>query len=379
MAGKNQAIELAIFAAVADGGELKDDEIILAVQEQDDEAEESAIRKMITKLDRAGTITRQNSDSGYQITATGRSALDGLRSKMEARYIAPYSTWAPVEAVWTFLTPTLGCFTDPGGVGISRFPRVGETFEMRERTIERTGRGGKRITEVANERHIITPGRVALLGGWILTAFQKAAKKGDPTVTIDAAGVRRVLPDVAWHRVRVGTILMPVDQVLIRASRRPTNIRGQAIGEIVHEALPGGTQITIRANFPLSHFSEGYLINLFEQVQDVGISSAGTGKGGIWGVGVVSSLLINGRQVWPGHADTVTKAQKYASAPNEAPADAVLVSTSTGESWVTMSNGEHVPMPPEPMDLPMNNDDDDPRDRVKPETIRTVQGANGQR
>ncbi|HEY5990818.1 MAG TPA: hypothetical protein VIV12_31140, partial [Streptosporangiaceae bacterium] len=168
MAGKNQAIELAIFAAVADGGELRDDEIILAVQADDDEADEATIRRMITKLDRAGTITRQNSESGYQITATGRSALDGLRSKMEARYLAPYKDWAPVEAVYTFLTPTLGPVTDPGGVGISRFFRVGETFEYRERIVKETRRG-KTVDVVANERHIITPGQVAILGGWILT------------------------------------------------------------------------------------------------------------------------------------------------------------------------------------------------------------------
>lgn len=367
MAGKNQAIELAIFAAVADGGELKDDEIVLAVQSEDDEADDKDIRRMITKLDRAGTITRQNSESGYQITATGRSALDGLRSRMEARYLAPYKDWAPVVAEWTFTTPTLGCFTDPGGVGISRFPRVGETFEMRERTVSETRRG-KRVDVVANERHIISPGQVALLGGWILTAMQKAAKKGDPTVTIDAAGVRRVLPDVAWFRVRVSTILMPPDQQIIKASRRPTNIRGQAIGEIVHEALPAGTRIAIRAHFPLSHFSETYLVNLFDQLQDVGISSAGTGKGGIWGVGLVTSLLVNGRQVWPGHADTLDRRVVTGVSPSLTDAVTSINGAMAGQRL------DKVILEPMPLEDERPTISD-PRDRVKPGTIRTINGA----
>jgi hypothetical protein len=342
MATKNQMIELAIIQAVADNGQMSDAEIDSYLRESNEELEPKAIANMIVKLDRDGKLTRQNTEAPWQLTANGRGSLDGLRSKMEARYVAPYTDWGQVEAVFTFLTPTLGCITEPGNVGISKFPRL----------------NGK-------------DGPVMLLGGYILSAFRKAAEKGDSTVTVGKDGVRRTLPDVAWSRVRVSPITLPANQVIERAVRRPTNIRGQAIGEIVHECLPAGTTITIRASFPLSHFSEMYLVNLMHQVADTGISSAGTGKGGMWGVGLVSSLKINGRQCWPEHPEYIDPMRTQSarnlleSGHTSVLAPSVVGASATATEATGASNGHAEPLP-----------SDDPRTRVTG-GVRYVNGRGG--
>jgi hypothetical protein len=342
MATKNQMIELAIIQAVADNGQMTGDEIDSYLRESNEELESKAIANMVVKLDRDGKLTRQNTEAPWQLTANGRGSLDGLRSKMEARYVAPYTDWGQVEIVFTFLTPTLGCITEPGNVGISKFPRL----------------NGK-------------DGPVMLLGGYILSAMRKAAEKGDSTVTVGKDGVRRTLPDVAWSRVRVSPIVMPTDQTIDRAVRRPTNIRGQAIGEIVHESLPAGTTITIRAAFPLSHFSELYLVGLMHQLADTGISSAGTGKGGMWGVGLVSSLLINGRQCWPAHPESAdpTRTQRarnlLESGQTSVLAQSVDGASATATEATSASNGHSEPVP-----------GDDPRSRVVG-GVRYVNGKSG--
>lgn len=384
MATKNQAIEIMVISAIADNGELAEAEIVALVQENEEEAEETAIRRMIVKLDRDGKITRANTDSGFQITATGTSALDGLRAKMEARYIAPYTDWGQVEAVYHFISPTLGPLTDPGGVGISRFPRIGEVVEYVSKTATRkVGRGTK--TEPVTERVVKSPGQPVMYGGWILTALQKAADKTEATVTIDRAGIRRVLPDAAWSRVSIKRIMLPLDQQIVKAVRRPTNIRGQAIGEIVHEALPSGTTITIRGSFPLSHFSEQYIVAVLSTLEDVGISAAGTGKGGIWGVGYFSSVKINGREVWP-HAQDVSNSIQSNGATaardmlqsTQQPVTALTVQATPADAVRTSARTEA--SEPDRADLVLGNgitshSGVDPRDRLKAgATVTTVNG-----
>lgn len=351
MAANLRAIEAAILGLIAEHGELNDDEILTLVQENDDEATDDAIKKMVVKLDRSGKITRQNNERGYQVTANGRDALDGLRKKMEARHIAPYSAWVPVVCQFRLMSPTLGHVTDPGNVGISRFPRIGEEAEYQEvereattvkRKPGRPGRAGVTSaapTKVMETRRIVTvEGQPIILGGVILTALQKAAHKTDPTVTVGSDGIRRVLPDVAWKRVRVKPIVMPSGTKLTRAVRRPTNMQGQSVGEIVHEAIPAGVLLTIRMTAPLSHFSESYLVRVFDALEDVGISGAGTGKGGHWGIGMVESLIVNGEQVWPGHPDTKTLGRNAAgdtltgaySARNVLESDQSVTTSATG-------------------------------------------------
>ncbi len=295
MASANDKIALAIITVVNDNGELPTPEIVSTVRELDgfDEIEPKAIERQVIKLDRDGKLTRANAEAGWQLTANGRGALDGLRAKMEARYVAPYAGWVPVDAIVTLLSPSLGPITDPGNQGVARFPRLGE--EVEEKVIPGKGRDPERV-----ERIVKNPGQVMMYGGWIRAAMNKAAGKGDATVLIDGAGARRTLPDVAWSHVNVKTIIFPEGQRMTRSVRRPTNARGQSVGEIIHESLPAGTILRIRGSFPSSHFSEMYLVRLFGQVEDTGISAAGTGKGGIWGVCAVSSLKINGREVWPG-------------------------------------------------------------------------------
>lgn len=295
MASVNDKIALAIITVVNDNGQLTSDEIVSTVRELDgfDEIEPKAINNQVVKLDRDGKLTRANAESGWQLTANGRGALDGLRAKMEARYIAPYSAWVPVDVTVMLLSPSLGPITEPGNQGIARFPRLGE--EYTEKVTPAKGRDPEKI-----ERIVTNPGQVMMYGGWIRAAMNKAAGKGDATVLVDGAGARRTLPDVAWSHVNIKSIIFPADQKMTRSVRRPTNARGQSVGEIIHESLPAGTVLHIRGSFPSSHFSEMYLVRLMSQVEDTGISAAGTGKGGIWGVCAVSSLKINGREVWPG-------------------------------------------------------------------------------
>jgi hypothetical protein len=281
VANANDKIALAIITVVNDNGELPTDEIITTVRALDgfDEIEAKAIDRQIIKLDRDGKLTRQNQTAGWQLTANGRGALDGLRAKMEQRFIAPYTGWRPVEAVLTLLSPSLGPITDPGGQGIGRFPRLDD-------------------------------GRIIVYGGWIRAAMMKAADKGDSTIIIDGAGARRTLPDVAWSRVSVKPCIIPSTITLGRSVRRPTNTRGQSVGEIIHESLPIGTTLRIRASFPSSHFSQMYLVRLFGQLEDMGISAAGAGKGGIWGIGEISSVKIDGQEVWPSAIGVVTPPEK---------------------------------------------------------------------
>lgn len=288
MATTNQAIELAIITTVNDNGELLPAEIVenvasLFVSEDDAPAETQKTRRnierMIIKLDRDGKLTRQNAESGFQLTANGKSSIDGLRAKMESRYIAPYAQFSTVRAYVELVTSTLGHKTGPGNEGISLFPRL----------MTRTRFDGK----------LIQPGGPIILGGSIRTAWIKAANKGDATVTIDRAGARRTLPDVAWSRVGVQSVFLPADQEIIREVRRPVNDQGKPVGEIIHEAVPAGTKFPIIATFPLSHFSESYLIRLFEQIERTGVSAVGMGKGGMWGLMNVLSLKVDGREIWP--------------------------------------------------------------------------------
>lgn len=305
MAATLKDIELSVISFVVDNGEMTTPEIIDSVASTVEGAEPEQIQRMITKLDRAGTLTRQNNETGWQITANGRNALEGLRGKMEKRFVAPYKDYATVHCLFQLLTPSLGCVTEPGGVGISRFLRINEEYRYVEREVSQTRRG-KTTKAKITEREVTSPGQIIFLGGYILGALQRAAYRSDSTVGVDEQGIRTILPDVAWKHVTVRPIVFPADQSLVKSVRRPTNTSGMAIGEIVHESLPAGTVLPITAVFPLSHFSEHYLVNLFATLEAVGISAAGTGKGGMWGIGSVLSLTVNGKELRAMGADYAT-------------------------------------------------------------------------
>lgn len=337
MAINNQAIQLAIITTVQDSGELMTPEIVEAVAglyDTDDATETRkltvAIERQVIALDRDGKLTRRNAESGWQITATGRGALDGLRARMEARFVAPYTNYAPVVATLEFITPTLGCITEPGEQGIAFFPRL-----------------KTKMRDPADRSRLIEPGGPMLLGGWIRTALMKAADTGDATVNVDKAGVRRTLPDVAWSHVSISPIVFDADTPIGKSVRRPTNTRGMAVGEIIHESINEQT-VRLCMTYPTSHFSDSYLVKLFGQVEATGISAAGMGKGGNWGLVICHSLTVDGREVWPYPTAASVSANGSAKLPAGSPGLATVIEAQTGT---------------------------DPRELVKAGTVRRINGA----
>lgn len=251
----------AVIGVVSENGELQTDEIVRLVQEDEPEAGDQAIRRAITRLDRSGMLTRSNSDAPWQVTASGRNTMDAINSKRIAAFIAPYGRFTSVHAEYLLISPSLGAITEAAGKGKSHFERLDD-------------------------------GRIVLLGGCIRAAMQKALQRMDTIVSQDLNGAPKKIPDAAWERVTVYHTYLPADTRLVERIRRPVNKQGMAIGEIVHEALPTGAVLRVEAEFPLSHFPEPILKRLFRLTGAVGISPAGSGKGGLWGVAELLSLRI---------------------------------------------------------------------------------------
>lgn len=252
-----------VVQAVSDNGEMNSEEIVRQVQEDEPEASEQAILRAITRLDRQGMLTRSNQGSGWQVTANGRSALETITSKQIASFVAPYDKFESVVAEYELISPSLGCVTGPGGAGKSLWPRLED-------------------------------GSIVLLGGCVRAALAKAMDRSSSIVAHDLNGKPKKTPDAAWNHVVVHPTILPANTKLVERVRRPVNNRGMAIGEIVHEALPEGTLLRIEGEFPLSHFPEPMLVRMFKLAGSVGISPAGSGKGGTWGVARLRTLIVGG-------------------------------------------------------------------------------------
>jgi len=341
----NNVIQLAIITTVAESGELMTTEVVenvAALHQPDDEADAKRLRTQIERqiivLDRDGKLTRRNAESGWQITANGRSSLGDMQAKLESRYVAPYAQYAPVVATLEWVTATLGPITEPGEQGIAFFPRL-----------------KARMRNPSDKTRFIEPGGPMIWGGWIRVALMKSADQMDSTITIDRGGVRRTLPDVAWSHVGVGPIVFPPETVIGKSVRRPTNVRGQAVGEIIHESICDVVS-TLHMTVPLSHFSTSYLVRLFDQVERTGISAAGMGKGGNWGLVICHSLVVDGKEVWP-----------YPTAPS------VTASVQTSASTSRPTN-EPTPERAVYAALPVGAAEVDPRARVVG-SVRRVNGA----
>lgn len=251
----------AVLAVVANHGELDTEEVIREMTTVEPEVEAKVVEQAIKMLDRRGHLTRSNQLAGWQVTGTGRDAMQQLSAKQIAPFVAPYANYQEVTAEFELLSPSLGPKTGPGGAGKSLFPRLPD-------------------------------GRVILLGGWIRAALAKAVDRMEPVIAHDLAGKPKALPKAAWDHVLVRPVILPADVPMVESIRRPVNERGQAIGEIIHEGLAPGVVLRVRARLPLSHFPEPYLRALFAMMGDVGISPAGSGKGGIWGVAELLNLTI---------------------------------------------------------------------------------------
>lgn len=254
-----------IFAALLENGELNDAELIQWVQAEDGTADDRTVERAIVRLDRNGTITQ--SSKGWQLTGKGQDAAKQIENKRAAPFIAPYSNQASVVAEYELETPCLGPVTEPGSKGTEAF-----------------------LLRLADDRIIIP-------GACIRAAMEKAVARIDQVVYRDLNNNPKVLPRSAWEHVQVASIRLPANTRIMKAERRPTNVQGQAVGVIIHEALPPGTKLTVRAELPLSHFPEPMIRRLFQALAEVGISPAGSGKGGRWGVAELQSLTLDGRDL----------------------------------------------------------------------------------
>lgn len=256
-----------VLDVIARQGEMMTDEVIQEARDIEPEADAAVIEKAIKVLDRRGWITRQNQVEGWQVTAGGRDAVQQISAKQLAPFVAPYANYAEVCAVFELLAPSLGPLTMRGG----------------------EGEQGKAVWPRLPDASII------LYGGWIRAAMTKAADRLEAVVAHDLTGKPKALPKAAWSRISISPVILAADTATTEAVRRPLNVKNQAVGELLHEALAIGTRLEVRGRFPLSHFPEPFIRTLFEETGRVGISPAGSGRGGIWGVARLCSLVVGGR------------------------------------------------------------------------------------
>jgi hypothetical protein len=253
-----------VVGIVKDTGDIPSAEIEATIVAENAEIEPVQVQRAIVKADRAGLITRQNQDSGWQITAKGEDAEKQFSVKRVPYLLVPYAFPRTYLVTYKLVSASLGCLTEPGGVGQSRLLRNPET------------------------------GEIVLLGAWLRKAFEKAFDRLD-TIVQTPIGLRMIPNQAIWQHITVFRSTLPKETKVVIRPRRPTNTRGMPIGEIIHEALPEGTVFTVKVSFPGSHISDQMARDLIDMAGEVGFSAAGSGKGGLWGVSeVISVEVVNG-------------------------------------------------------------------------------------